>query len=196
MSIIFKGNTDQTISSLRHKRLIEKEATAKSFVEPETSPPIKSATKYHSFWKYFQIMQWKEESNLRAVDWEWTVKSNKFIPVLTQLKAASQSILKIIRCQCKTDCSSRRYRCRKNNLTCSYACWSCRETNCRNIENTCDFSDDEKTSVIMDQNKNSSDHERESTLNLLHAKNTYRIHCTMLVHEDRLHNWTAFACID
>ena len=33
-----------------------------------------------------------------------------------------------------------------------------------------------KTSVIMDQNKNSSNRRRESTLTVLHAKNAYVIH--------------------
>ena len=97
--------------------------------------------------KYFYYFIFSSEniSRLRsAVDLGWTVKSNKFIPVLTDLEAAPQSVLKIIRCQCKTDCSSRRCGFRKNNLPCTYACGSCLETNCRNIENTCDFSGDEE----------------------------------------------------
>ena len=58
--------------------------------------------------------------------------------MLTDLEAATQSILKIIRCECKTDYSSQRCGCRKNNLPCTYACGSCQETNCKSIENTCD----------------------------------------------------------
>ena len=102
MSIIFKENTDQTLNSVRHKRLVDKIDIAKYFVKPEKLPPTESAAKYHSFRTYLQIIQWKGESNLLAVNWDWTVKSNKFIPVLTDLEAAPQSILKIIRCQCKT----------------------------------------------------------------------------------------------
>ena len=41
----------------------------------------------------------------------WAVKSNKFIPVLTDIEAAVQYILKIIRCLCKSDGSSGRCRC-------------------------------------------------------------------------------------
>ena len=102
MSIIFKENTDQTLNSLRHKRLVDKIDIAKYFVKPEKLPPTESAAKYHSFRTYLQIMQWKGESNLLSVNWDWTVKSNKFIPVLTDLEAAPQSFLEIIRCQCKT----------------------------------------------------------------------------------------------
>lgn len=38
-----------------------------------------------------------------------------------------------------------------------------------------------KASVIIDQNKNSSDHRRKSTLTLFHAKNTYIIHWIMFI---------------
>ena len=134
MSIIFKGNTDQTLNSLHHKRLIDEFDTAECLVKYETLPPTGSATKYHSFRTYCPIIQWMRESNLRAVDWDWAVKSNKFIPVLTDLEAAPQSILEIIRCQCKTDFLSRRIGCRKNNFPCTYSCGSCRETNFRNFE--------------------------------------------------------------
>lgn len=88
MSIIFKGNTDQTFNSLRHKRLVEKVATAKYFVKPKILPPAESAKRYHSFRTYFQMMQWNRECNLRAVDWVWTLKSKKFIPMLIDLEAA------------------------------------------------------------------------------------------------------------
>ena len=124
MCIIFKGNTDQALNSLHHKRLIDEFDTAECLVKYETLPPIGSATKYHSFRTYFPIIQWMRESNLRAVDWDWAVKSNKFIPVLTDLEAAPQSILEIIRCQCKTDFLSRRIGCRKNNFPCTYSCGS------------------------------------------------------------------------
>ena len=153
MPIIFKGNTYQTLNSLRHKWLIGKVATVKYFVKPETWPPTESATQCYSFQTYFQIMQWKVKSSLRAVDWGWTVKASKFIPVLTDLKAPFQSILKIIRCQCKTDCSSRRCGCQKNNLPCTYVYGSCLE---KKTEETLKilvyFQMMKKTGVIMDPN--------------------------------------------
>ena len=79
-------------------------------IKLETLPPTGSATKYHSF-TYFSIIQWMKESNLRVVDWDWEVKSNKFTPVLTDVEDAPQSVLEIIRCQCKTDFLSWQYGC-------------------------------------------------------------------------------------
>ena len=65
-----------------------------------------SALRYLSFQTYFQI---KEGSNLRKTEWHCAVKPNKFIPVLTDLEATTQYILKITRCLCKVDRSSGRY---------------------------------------------------------------------------------------
>ena len=98
-------------------------------------------------------MQWKVESSLHAVDWGWTVKASKFIPVLTDLKAPYQSILKIIRCQCKTDCSSRRCGCQKNNLPCTYVYGSCLEKKTvETLKILVYFQMMKKTGVIMDPN--------------------------------------------
>ena len=96
-SIISKGDTDHSLNSLCHKQPIQKVTTTKYFVIPETLPLNNSASKYHSFQTHFQIKHQKEESNLRALEWSWAVKSNKFIPVQTDLEAATQYIPKIIR---------------------------------------------------------------------------------------------------
>ena len=99
-------DTDHSLNCLCHKQLIWKVTTTKFFVKPEELPPTNSASRYHSFQRHFQITQKKEGSNIRATEWCWAVKSNKFIPVLTDLEVVTQYILKIIRCLCKVDCSS------------------------------------------------------------------------------------------
>ena len=128
-------------------------------------------------------MQWKGESKFCAIHWHWTVKSWKFIPVLTDLETAPKSIFKIIRCQCKTDCSNWQCGCqKKNNLPCTYACGSLSKN--KTIETLAIlvfFQIMKKTSVIIDQNNNSGDHRRESTLTLLHGKSTYPSHCGMFL---------------
>ena len=65
--------------------------------------------------------------------------------MLTNLKGAPQSVLIIISCYCKTItmCSRWLCGCPKNNLSFNYDCGSYQETNFRNTENTCDFSDDQ-----------------------------------------------------
>ena len=106
--IIFKYVTDHSLNSLRHKQLIQKVTTAKSFVKPETLPPTtESALRYHSFQRYFQITQ-QERSKLLATEQRSAVKSGNFFPVLTDLEVTTQYILKIIRCPRKIESSSDR----------------------------------------------------------------------------------------
>jgi hypothetical protein len=135
MTVIFNGTVDQSLRNLRQKRLIEKTAKATSFVRPEKLPPTVSATKYHSLRSYLQIMKWKQYNSIDARKWGWTEKEGEFVPVLTDSAPAPLSILKVIRCQCHGDCSSRKRSCRKNNMSCTYACGQCQEKNCSNQEN-------------------------------------------------------------
>ena len=76
-------------NSLHHKQLVHKVTTAKSFVKAGTPLPAESALRYHSFQTYFLKTQ-QEGSNLHAIELRWKVKLNKFIPVLTDLEAATQ----------------------------------------------------------------------------------------------------------
>ena len=97
-------------------------------------------------------MQWKVKSSLRAVDWGWTVKASKFIPVLTDLKAPFQSILKIIRCQCKTDCSSRDADAKKTICLVLMYMVLVQEETVETLKILVYFQMMKKTSVIMDPN--------------------------------------------
>ena len=53
-------------------------------------------------------------------DLGWKLSGNQVIPVTTDLPAAPESLLKMIRCNCATDCASARRSCRKHVLDCSY----------------------------------------------------------------------------
>ena len=57
----------------------------------------------------------------------------KLMPVLTDLPPAPDELLKIIRCNCQTDCNSR-CTCRKYNLKCSPGCGNCRGSACTNSD--------------------------------------------------------------
>ena len=98
MSILYSNSTNQSLNSLRHKRLIEKICMAKSFVKPESLPPTESATKHHSYRTYYQIMLWKHGiCSLFPTSRGWIEASGEFAPVLTNFAAAPLSLLNIIR---------------------------------------------------------------------------------------------------
>lgn len=44
------------------------------------------------------------------------------------------SLLEVIRCNCKAECSTRRCSCRKNSLECSTACGTCQGVSCTNSQ--------------------------------------------------------------
>ena len=95
-----------------------------------------------------------------------------------------KTIFKIIRCQCKTDCSSRRSGCRPKICPIFMLLVLVKKQTVETLKILVIFHMLKKTSVIMNQNTNATNHWTESTLTMLHAQNTYVIY--------RLSNWPAF----
>ena len=58
--------------------------------------------------------------------------NDKLNPIKTLLPAAPERLLKIIRCNCKLNCDSKRCTCRKHGLCCSAGCGECRGVGCSN----------------------------------------------------------------
>ena len=62
-------------------------------------------------------------------DWGWQVIAGKLLPVMSDLKPAPQSLLKITRCSCKSDFKMIKCTCRKLEPTCSSVCvWAALES--------------------------------------------------------------------
>ena len=113
--------------------LSQKVLKAKSFVKPETLPPTKSALKYHSFRCYYQIMKWLScDNDIKAEKWGWINTENKYYLKTTDKLSAPESLLKIIHCNCSSDCSTMLCSCKKNGLQCSNLCGSCKTSECAN----------------------------------------------------------------
>ena len=129
---LYKGNHREDLNSLRYKRFCEKAATSTSHVQPQSLPPTSSAAKYHSLRVYYQIQEQKGFGDkIRPEEWGW-IKMKEFVPVQTDLAPAPQELLRVIRCNCKSDCSSSRCTCKKHGMECSAACGNCRGAGCIN----------------------------------------------------------------
>ena len=50
---------------------------------------------------------------------QWKVTEGEVLPRMTDLPAAPESLLQMIRCNCSSDCASARCTCRKHGLECS-----------------------------------------------------------------------------
>jgi hypothetical protein len=129
---LYGGKPGDTLDALRYSRFCQKVASATSFLQPENLPPTSSAAQYHSKRVYYQVQEWKGNHALKPCEWGWKLKDGKLLPVTTHLPAAHESLLTMIRCNCKSDCKTMRCTCRKHGLDCSLACGVCKGQCCLN----------------------------------------------------------------
>ena len=56
----------------------------------------------------------------------WGVTDGRMTPVHSDMDAAPECLIKLVRCACKGDCSNKRCGCRSIGLDCTVACSECR----------------------------------------------------------------------
>ena len=128
---------------------LEKLSKAKSFVKPELLPPTSSSLRYHSFRAYYQILKWLGRDTIEPEKWGWYKSNNKFLPKMTDIKPAPDSLLKSIGCNCTSDCSTLRCGCRKGGYPCSSLCGKCQTNECTNVEV---FVEENEIDILTDTN--------------------------------------------
>ena len=79
---------------------------ATSFVKPERLPPTKFALRFHCFRVLLQVLKWIGDDSLKPEEWGWLNIDNKLCPKTTNKNPAPDSLLKIIGCNCSSDCST------------------------------------------------------------------------------------------
>ena len=115
MIVISGGKGKDFLASLRYSIFSKKVVSGTTFVSPECLPPKDMSTKYHSLRVYYQIMAWTgQESDLNVLDWGWRCDDNQLVPVMTDLSAAPDNLMKMIHCKCSTACSTPRCTYRRN----------------------------------------------------------------------------------
>ena len=114
-----------TLDQLRLQKFSQKVSSSISCVQPQQLPPTSAAAKYHSLRVYHQVQSWRGY-DLPPTDWGWKVTGSNLTPIMTNKDVAPQDLLEMVRCSCKTGCSTMRCSCRKAGLDCSAACGECR----------------------------------------------------------------------
>ena len=65
----------------------------------------------------------------------WHLKDNRFVPLMSTMNVAPDSLLKVIHCNCSTACKTLRCSCRKYGLPCTTVCGPCQLQECDNPHN-------------------------------------------------------------
>ncbi len=80
-------------------------------------------------WKSFgRGIAWvdRKSDKLDPEQWGWLQTRGRLEPRTTDLPPAPDDLLKIVRCQCKTDCDTRMCTCKNHGQKCSDACGECK----------------------------------------------------------------------
>ena len=125
-AIIAMYNGKGTLDSLRYHTFCKKLLVSNKVLEAKPLPPTSAAAKYHTMRVYCQVFEWKRE-NVNPLEWDWKNYEGRLVLIKTKLDAAAKELLQIIRCSCKTGCTSKRYSGKKHEIPCITACKECKK---------------------------------------------------------------------
>jgi len=126
----------------------------KHMAESDRLPPTTGALKQHILRVHIQTMVWGQSSIahqefLNPLENGYCKDdSGNLVPHTTDDLPAPKSIIEMVNCQCKGDCSSQRCGCRSHNLVCTDLCLC--STDCQNDE-------DSNDRPLSDENTDSDD---------------------------------------
>ena len=151
--IMYGGKQSDSLNNLRYAKFMEIVSLNKATLDPQKLPPTERAAFFHSSKVHLQVILWKKltNSDMDPKQWGWKLDGTVLVPVMTDLDAAPESLLKFVRCKCKLSsknpCGSNICSCRKNGLKCVTACGDCRGESCKNAEEVIpDLEEDENIS--------------------------------------------------
>ena len=85
MVILYNGVPDESLNGLRYKHYNEKVVTNVVHVQLQVLPPTEAATKFQSFYMFYQIFQWMGCSNeMLPVAWGWKISKSGLTPIQPQ----------------------------------------------------------------------------------------------------------------
>ena len=154
----YNGKPNDSLTTLRHAKFMESITTTLSPLEPANLPPTEGAGYYHSLRVHLQVCQWKhlDLHCVKADEWGWCFQGETLLPTKTDLGPAPESLLKYVRCNCKTTskntCGTLACTCRKSGLKCVASCGDCRGQYCKNNYEVAEVSREDDDNVDFDRN--------------------------------------------
>ncbi|VDI53443.1 Hypothetical predicted protein [Mytilus galloprovincialis] len=132
ITFLYGGVPHEGLDILRYKKFANRVLTCKEVIQIHNLPPTTETATYHSLRTYFQVQTWIGGEEIDPCDFGWLIVNGKLMPIKTKRQPAPQRLLSIIRCNCKTNCDTRRCTCRKHGLECNISCGECRGQSCMN----------------------------------------------------------------
>ena len=122
---IYNGKSTNTMNTLQYQQYWDKMALSSSHIQPQTLPLTSEAAKYPSLHVYLQVQEWKGcADELLPTDWGWQKCNEGFVPLRTVLPPAPEKMLRVIRCNCQSECQTKST-CKKHNIHCTLAWGNC-----------------------------------------------------------------------
>ncbi len=124
----------------------------KNMAENDRLPPTVGALRQHIMRVHIQAYVWGQSAISQQTFLDPLKNGyhkdtcDQLKPTTTDILPAAKAIIEMVRCQCKTECSSQRCSCRAKNLTCTDLCMcstSCQNDEDSNIERQDHDSDDD-----------------------------------------------------
>ena len=132
---LYGSKSTSSLNALRYEKFIQKVSSTGVKDDAASLPPTFAAAKFHCFRVYLQICLWKlSKTSMDPLLWGWKKEGNEFVPIMSDIQPAPDTLLRIIRCNCASDCESRSWSCRKHAMKCSIACGQCKGNACTNSE--------------------------------------------------------------
>ena len=135
--IIYGFKCDESLNHYRYSSYMNMLATSTTQLKPERLPPTENAAKFHFYRVHLQVIEWQTlmHCQLNPQEWGWKLSGQTYQPVATDLQAAPEDVLKVVRCQCKEGdkwCRTPMCSCVKHGLDCVAACKNCDGELCHN----------------------------------------------------------------
>ena len=119
--ILFGGKQEDSLNFLQYVKFMEM-VSSNEAIDPQKLPPRERAAHFHSLRVHLQLMLWKklthEDLQLDPEQWSWKLDGTTLTPVMTDMAAAPENLLKFVRCKCKLSsrnpCGTNACSCRKN----------------------------------------------------------------------------------
>ena len=130
---LYGGMIYEGLDLLRYRKFTRKVMQNTVFLQVHTLPPTSAAASYHSKRAYLQLQAWiGTTDHLNPLEWGWENVDGKLFPIRTNVSPAPERLIKVIRCNCKLNCDTRKCSCRKLGLDCTVGCGDCKGVSCSN----------------------------------------------------------------